>query len=191
MTQLILVRHGQTDWNLQRRYQGQKDIPLNAEGLRQAQTLAALLSHEVFDAIYSSDLQRALQTAQILLDGRGIPLVTDTRLREIGFGEWEGELFQEMFAKYPDRFALSRNDPAVTMAPGGESVAQVAERTNAVAAEIARLYPSGRVLIVTHGMALATLVCRARGTVLSEAFNLVPDNAQPVYIEWKIATEGI
>jgi len=185
MTQLILVRHGQTDWNLARRYQGQQDIPLNAEGLKQAHTLATLLSDEVFNAIYSSDLQRAVQTAQILLDDRSIPLITDMRLREIGFGEWEGELFQEMFAKYPERFTLSRNDPAIIMAPGGESVAQVAERTSAIAGEIARLYPSGRVLIVTHGMALATLVCRARGSALSEAFDLVPDNAQPVHISWK------
>lgn len=185
MTQLTLVRHGQTDWNLARRYQGQQDIPLNAEGLKQAHTLATLLSEEVFNAIYSSDLQRALQTAQILLDDRGIPLITDTRLREIGFGEWEGELFQEIFAKYPERFTLSRNDPAIIMAPGGESVAQVAERTSAIADEIARLYPSGRVLIVTHGMALATLVCRARGSALTEAFDLVPDNAQPVHISWK------
>jgi broad specificity phosphatase PhoE len=189
MTELILVRHGQTDWNLARRYQGQQDIPLNAEGLRQAHALTTLLSAEVFDAIYSSDLKRALQTAQILLDDRNIPLITDTRLREIGFGDWEGELFREMFTKYPERFALSRNDPAIIMAPSGESVAQVAERTSAIADEITRLYPSGRVLIVTHGMALATLVCRARGSALSEAFDLVPDNAKPMHINWKSKTD--
>lgn len=184
MTQLILVRHGQTDWNITRRYQGQKDIPLNAEGLRQAKALASMLSAEVFDAIYSSDLQRALQTARLLLDDRGIPLVTDIRLREIGFGEWEGEIFHDMLAKYPDRFEISRSDPSIAMAPGGESVEQVAARTSSMADEISRLYPSGRVLVVTHGMALATLVCRARGVALNEAFTLVPDNAQPVYIDW-------
>lgn len=188
MTQLILVRHGQTDWNLARRYQGQKDIPLNAEGLRQAHALADQLSKENFDSIYSSDLQRALQTAQILLDGRNVPLVMDKRLREICFGEWEGEVFQEMLAKYPERFALSRSNPSIVMAPGGESVVQVADRTSEIADEIAKLLPSGRVLIVTHGMALATLVCRATDTPLSEAYDLVPDNAQPVHIKWKKET---
>jgi 2,3-bisphosphoglycerate-dependent phosphoglycerate mutase len=184
MTQLTLIRHGQTDWNLARRYQGQKDIPLNTEGLKQAQQLAAQLAQEPFDVIYSSDLQRALQTANILHQGRDIPLLTDIRLREICFGEWEGEVFSEMFAKYPERFALSRADPTVIMAPGGESVAQVAARTASFADEISTLYPTGRMLIVTHGMALATLVCRANGLLLTEAHKMVPDNALPVEISW-------
>jgi broad specificity phosphatase PhoE len=183
---LTLVRHGQTDWNLARRYQGQKDIPLNAEGVRQAQQLALKLAREPFDVIYSSDLQRALQTAKILYYGRDIPLRTDQRLREICFGDWEGEVFSEMFAKYPDRFALSRGNPAIVMAPGGESVAQVAARTSSMADEINILYPSGRVLIVTHGMALATLVCQANGLPLTEAHNMVPDNANPIEITWTV-----
>ncbi len=184
MTRLTLVRHGQTDWNLARRYQGQKDILLNVEGLRQAQLLAGQLANEPFDVIYSSDLQRALQTAQVLHQGRNIPLRTDIRLREICFGDWEGEVFSEMFAKYPERFALSRSDPGVVMAPGGESVAQVAARTSSFADEISTLYPAGRVLIVTHGMALATLVCRANGVPLTEAHKMVPENALPVEITW-------
>jgi broad specificity phosphatase PhoE len=184
MMHLTLVRHGQTDWNLARRYQGQKDIPLNAEGLKQAQLLAGQLASKSFDAIYSSDLQRAWQTAQVLHQGRGIPLKTDIRLREICFGEWEGEVFSEMLAKFPNRFALSRSDPGIVMAPGGESVAQVAARTSSFADEISILYPSGRVLIVTHGMALATLVCRANGVPLTEAHKIVPENALPVEITW-------
>lgn len=184
MTQLTLVRHGQTDWNLARRYQGQKDIPLNSEGIKQAQLLAGQLANTPFDTIYSSNLQRALQTAQILHQRRDIPLLTDIRLREICFGEWEGEIFSEMFAKYPDRFALSRGDPSIVMAPGGESVAQVAARTTAFADEICSLNPLGRLLIVTHGMALATLVCRANGLPLTEAYKMVPENALPVEITW-------
>jgi alpha-ribazole phosphatase/probable phosphoglycerate mutase len=186
MTILTLVRHGQTDWNLQRRYQGQKDIPLNEEGIRQAKALAARLAGESFDAIYSSDLQRASQTAKEVHKGRSIDLIMDARLREICFGAWEGELFQEMFARYPERFELSRADPSIIMAPGGESVAQVAARTSALADEISRLYPSGKVLLVTHGMALATLVCRSSGCSLTTAHNMVPENAEPVQIEWPL-----
>ena len=185
MTVFTLVRHGQTDWNIARRYQGQKDIPLNEEGLRQAQQLASQLNGRPFDAIYSSDLLRALKTAEILHIGRDIPLRTDIRLREICFGEWEGEVFSEMYAKYPERFTQSRANPAIVMAPGGESVAQVAERTTSFANDVSQLYPLGKVLVVTHGMALATLYCRANGLPLTDAHNRIPDNAIPVEISWE------
>ena len=185
MTCFTLVRHGQTDWNLAKRYQGQQDIPLNAEGIRQAHTLAAALKDEQFDAIYSSDLQRAIQTAQILHEGRNVPLIKDIRLREICFGEWEGEVFQEMLAKFPERFAASRSDSTLIMALGGESVAQVAARTASIADEISHQYPLGKLLIVTHGMALATLVCQANGLSLTETHNMVPENAKPVEIRWE------
>jgi broad specificity phosphatase PhoE len=86
MTIFTLVRHGQTDWNVARRYQGQQDIPLNTEGIQQARTLAMMMKDETFDAIFSSDLQRAMQTAQILAEGRLVKAIPDVRLREIGFG---------------------------------------------------------------------------------------------------------
>jgi len=184
MTRLTLVRHGQTDWNLERRYQGQKDIPLNSEGVRQAQALAQLLAAEPYDAIYSSDLQRAMQTAQALQAARSIPLYADPRLREICFGEWEGEIFQVMREKYSERFTLSHSDPTIILACGGESVSQVAARTAAFADEVSRIFPEGRLLVVTHGMALATLVCQANGLPLTEAHNMVPENAKPVDISW-------
>lgn len=184
MTILTLVRHGQTDWNLQRRYQGQKDIPLNEEGIRQAKALAELLAGESFDVIYTSDLKRAFHTAKEVHKGRNIDLIKDARLREICFGEWEGEFFQEMFSQYPERFAVSHADPTIILAPGGESVAQVAARTSELADEVSHLYPSGKVLVVTHGMALATLVCRSSETSLTEAHKMVPKNAEPIQIEW-------
>lgn len=143
-----------------------------------------MLDGQNFDAIFSSDLQRALQTAEILRRGRDIPLRTDIRLREICFGEWEGEVFSEMYKKYPEKFAESRANPAIVMAPGGESVAQVAQRTTSIADEISALYPLGKVLVVTHGMALATLVCRASGLPLTEAHIMVPENAKAVEIKW-------
>lgn len=187
MTILTLVRHGQTDWNLARRYQGQKDIPLNAEGIRQAQLLADQLKERYFDAIFSSDLQRALQTAEILHHGRDIRLKTDVRLREICFGDWEGEVFSDMLAKYPERFEISHENPAYIMANGGESVAQVAVRTASCADEIGLQYPYGNVLIVTHGMALATLVCQSKSVPLTDAHKMVPENARPVDITWSVS----
>ena len=186
MTQLTLVRHGQTDWNLARRYQGQMDIPLNEEGIRQARELSVLLADDIFDFIYSSDLQRARQTAEILREGRKIPLITDRRLREIAFGEWEGAYFPDMLRDFPERFAVSQKDPAIPLAPGGESVIEVSRRTIAFADEICLRYPEGKILVVTHGMALATLLCAANGIPLEQAFTKVPDNAQPIRVFWEI-----
>jgi broad specificity phosphatase PhoE len=184
MTEFTIVRHGQTDWNLARRYQGQTDIPLNEEGIRQARKLAERLAGETFDIICSSDLRRALQTAIEVLKGRSIELVIDVRLREICFGEWEGQRFDDMFSRYPERFSLSRADPTIIMAPGGESVAQVAARTSAFAEDIYSQYPYGKVLVVTHGMALATLVCMSSGAPLTSVHNMIPENAEPIQIRW-------
>jgi alpha-ribazole phosphatase/probable phosphoglycerate mutase len=191
MTVFTLVRHGQTDWNVARRYQGHQDIPLNDEGIQQAHNLALLLKDEVFDAIYSSDLQRAMQTARIFQEERDIAVIADERLREICFGDWEGATLQEMRAAFPKRFTLSANDPAIALAPGGESVLALAQRTNEFAQEVNRLFPHGNVLVVTHGLALATLICHAENIALIEAFRLVPDNAQPVNITWPPASRPI
>src|SRR5512133_2359968 len=113
MTNFTLVRHGQTDWNVARRYQGQQDIPLNAEGLQQARTLALFMKEETFDVIYSSDLQRAMQTAQILQEGREATVTADARLREIAFGEWEGKCHDDLRTAFPMRFTLRESNPAV------------------------------------------------------------------------------
>ena len=184
MTIFTLVRHGQTDWNVARRYQGQQDIPLNTEGLQQARALALRMKDEVFNAIYSSDLQRAMQTVLILHEGRRGKVIADTRLREIGFGEWEGAYLDDMHAAFPTLFALSQKDPAVPLAPGGESVFAVAQRTKEFVQEVSQRFPHGNVLVVTHGLALATLVCHAENIPILEAYHLVPDNAQPVHISW-------
>ena len=184
MTIFTLVRHGQTDWNVARRYQGQQDILLNAEGLQQARALALIMRDEVFNAVYSSDLQRAMQTTRILQEGRSITIFADERLREICFGDWEGANHQDLQAAFPERFAISANDPAIPIAPGGESLIAFARRTKEFAEEVSELFPNGKVLVVTHGLALATLVCHAESIPILEAYNLVPDNAQPVKITW-------
>jgi len=191
MTTFTLVRHGQTDWNVARRYQGQQDIPLIAEGLHQARTLALMMKDEDFNAIYSSDLQRAIQTALIIQEGRQEQVITDTRLREIGFGEWEGTCLDDMRAAFPTRFARSQSDPAVPLAPGGESVFAVAQRTKEFAQEVSQQFPDGNVLVVTHGLALATMICHAENVPILEAYHLVPDNAQPVKITWTPTSEPI
>lgn len=184
MTELWLVRHGQTDWNREGRYQGQADLPLNATGLAQARALAERLDGEHFDAIYASPLQRALRTAMILAARLGLEVRLDPRLREINQGEWQGMLVSDIAARYAGELAQREVDPLNVRAPGGESVPEVAVRMWAAADDIARAYPAGRVLVVSHGLALATLVARGRGIPLEQVYTLIPDNGAPQTVAW-------
>ena len=99
MTRLCLIRHGQTDWNIQGRIQGQTDIPLNETGRTQAYVLAKLLKNEEFAAIFSSDLDRAKETAAILAASFCLPVTVEPRLREVNQGEWEGQLVTDIAAQ--------------------------------------------------------------------------------------------
>ena len=101
MGRWFLVRHGETDWNVEGRAQGQMHVPLNDRGLVQAEAIAARLRPMRFTAAYASDLRRVTQTAEAIMRGRDVPLVTLPALRERGFGEWEGLTFTEMEARYP------------------------------------------------------------------------------------------
>jgi len=184
MSELWLVRHGQTDWNLEGRYQGQADVPLNETGLAQARCLADSLTGKVFKALYSSDLTRARQTAEILGGRLGLTPCIDIRLREIDQGEWEGMAFHDIVSQYTGEINARSLDPVHQRAPGGESVAEVAARVSQAANDIAHQYPHGPVLIVLHGLALATLTCQARSIPLAKIYEHIPENASPEVIQW-------
>ena len=183
MTELWLARHGQTDWNVEGRYQGHADVPLNALGVQQAHLLAHKLDGQKFDAIFSSDLQRARLTAEVAAARLGLPLRLDARLREIDQGDWEGELVAEISRRYAERWHVNPADPEGFGAPNGETIGQVAARMNAAADEIASAFPGGRVLVISHGLAVAILICRARQYPLAEVYRHIPPNAEPVRIE--------
>jgi broad specificity phosphatase PhoE len=184
VTEIWLVRHGQTDWNVARRYQGHADIPLNQTGIDQADSLAQQLSTETFIAIYSSDLSRASETASIIASRLGLPVSTDRRLREICQGVWEGMSLDEVKEKYADDFARGAKDPTSTRAPGGESVAEVAARMSEAADEILHNHPEGKVLLISHGLAVSTLYCLANGISLTQVYRYIPENATPMVIFW-------
>ncbi len=148
MATILLVRHGETDWNLERRWQGHADRPLNETGRRQARELAELLGRDPPEAIYSSDLVRARVTAEIVGARLRLPVSTDLRLREVDVGEWSGLTMAEIGLRYPD--AVRRWLEGGTGWMNGETYEQMGERVIAALHEIAG-HHAGRILVVTHG----------------------------------------
>jgi broad specificity phosphatase PhoE len=184
MTELCLVRHGQTDWNLEGRYMGQSDIPLNATGRSQAYDLAEKLKGDRFFGIYTSDLQRAQETANTIAAALNLPVTTDARLREINQGDWEGKFLDIIRNQYAELWKQRTTDPASIRPPGGETVREVAERVYAAVDDIAHIHPTGCVLIVSHGLALATVLCKVRSIPIGQAYSVIPENTEPIWVEW-------
>jgi broad specificity phosphatase PhoE len=162
VTTILLARHGETEWNREGRWQGWADPPLNDTGRAQARDLAASLSRTPFDAVYSSDLRRAHETAEIVAAPHGVPVVVDRDLREIDIGSWSGLTRGEIEERFPDG-----------RRPDGETREQHAARVLAAVERIARGNPDGRILIVTHGGTLRTL----HGHVSDEPYHPVANCA--------------
>lgn len=158
-TEILLIRHGETAWNAVRKLQGHLDIPLNAEGRRQAKALAAELQKETLDAIISSDLQRAMQTAGEIARLQGISTRIDTALRERCFGDFEGKLYSELPELYPDEYAHWRSRDPDFHFPAkqddannvGESIREFQQRTINAILHYAAQYQGKKIAIVAHG----------------------------------------
>jgi broad specificity phosphatase PhoE len=185
MTRLILLRHGATDWNEQGRYQGQSDSSLNEQGITQARQLVDRLRAEGIAEVVSSDLERASATARILTEGLLLrPPRLDPRLREIDLGEWEGRLATEIALNSAQAWSARNADPIHVGAPGGETTRQVAQRVWACLDELVAQAPQVTTVVVSHGLALATALCRVRGLPLEQAADIIPENAVPIAIDW-------
>jgi 2,3-bisphosphoglycerate-dependent phosphoglycerate mutase len=157
MTQLLLIRHGETDWNRLQRFQGHLDVPLNDRGLMQAERLAERLATESFDAFYCSDLVRTQQTAQPAALRLGLPLTARPGLREQGFGVLEGLSAAEVIERHPQAWAdWLRFDP--DFAPtGGECTRAFHARVLDEVLALASRHADGRIAVVTHGGVLDML----------------------------------
>ncbi|GAB5603127.1 histidine phosphatase family protein [Thermus sp. FJN-A] len=149
MKELWLIRHGETEWNVKKRFQGHLDVPLSPVGIGQAFRLAQRLARSrlPFDGLYASDLRRARETAEPLASVLGLPLQTSPLLREIHVGHLAGLNREEAEARYPEFVQEALRDPWHTPRPGGESMADLASRLAAFLEEL----PPGRHLLVTHG----------------------------------------
>ncbi|MCW2812263.1 MAG: phosphoglycerate mutase family protein [Friedmanniella sp.] len=161
---IIVWRHGRTEWNVEQRFQGQADIPLDSRGVAQAREGAQVLATFGLSAIYASDLGRAFQTATALADVTGLPITTDKRLREIHVGSWEGLLGSEVAEVDPEAAAKLHAGVDVRRSATGESVAEVGERTGAALAEIGAGAEDGSTVVVaTHGLSGRAGVCQLVG----------------------------
>lgn len=164
---LLIARHGQTNLNLDYRYQGFTDAPLNKTGMKQADQLAKRLIDEKLEAIYSSDLMRSVQTAERIVENNQLQINKDERLREISFGEWEGMSYQEMQTKNPHLLESWMNDPANISPPSGETLIQFAERVKPAMDEMKIQHEDQTVLMVTHGGVIRVLLCLSLGIDLN------------------------
>jgi probable phosphoglycerate mutase len=156
-TRLIVVRHGETAWNVDTRIQGHLDIPLNATGLWQARQLGDALAGEAISAIYTSDLLRARRTAQAVADATGAALVDEPGLRERAFGSFQGRTFAEVEAEQPEQARRWRQRDPDYAPDGGESLRVLRERVVDTTHRLAARHPGELVLLVTHGGVLDVL----------------------------------
>jgi alpha-ribazole phosphatase len=175
-TQLVLVRHGETEWNRNWRIQGHTDIALSALGHEQARRLAARLSREPISAVYASDLARARETAEPLAKALRLPLHTTPLLREVGFGAWEGLTLSEVEARWPEEYAAWREDSIRYRPPDGERIEELQRRVLAAVAEILTAHPGEVVAIIGHGGSVKSIICGLMGFSLSLWRRLRLDN---------------
>jgi glucosyl-3-phosphoglycerate phosphatase len=155
-----LVRHGETEWNATKRAQGQADVPLNDSGRLQAEEAAAQLDGVNLAGVYSSDLSRAIDTAEPIARSHGLEVVTDPAFREIDQGKWEGLLLDEIRARWPGMWGPARHH---VQRPGGESPQQVQKRALEGVARVVERHPRGAVAIVSHGGTIRWIVAHALG----------------------------
>lgn len=156
MTELIVMRHGETDWNRQHRFQGQIDVPLNAAGRAQATRLAQRLARETFDVVLSSDLQRARCTAELAASGRDI--VNVPQWREQAFGVLEGLNAATIIEQHPQLWtSWLRHDADYALPGGGESVRSFHARVLQALQQVVKQYDGARVAVFTHGGVLDML----------------------------------
>ena len=172
MTIILLARHGQSDWNATRRWQGHADRPLTEKGRAQATALAERLAHIELGAVYSSDLRRAADTARIVAEAQGLQLVQLPELREVDVGSWSGLTREEAEQRFPEGFARWREG-----FPGwadGEEYDDMAQRVIGAVVEIALAHEDGRALVVSHGGPIRAIHAAALGLDVHEYRRLRP-----------------
>ena len=163
MSRLLLVRHGDTELNSAERYWGRSDVKLSAAGVEQAEGLRDRLAVEKINAVYSSNLERALVTAEIIASSHQLAVITCAELREVNFGQLEGLNFSEISRLYPEVAKLWAERSTKLKYPGGESLVEFNTRVSKFLSRLDKHTVGETILIVAHAGVLRTLVCQLLG----------------------------
>jgi len=166
LSKLLLVRHGDTELNSAQRFWGQTDVELSAAGLKQAERLRDRLATQRIDAVYSSNLQRALVTAKTIASERQLEVIICPELRETNFGEFEGLTFEEITQLYPEMTKLWTDWSLQMRFPGGEGVDELNTRVSKFLDELRKHAPEETILIVAHSAPLRLIICHLLGIEL-------------------------
>ena len=161
MVKVVFVRHGQTEWKVSGRYQGQSDVALSAAGIEQAEKLAANFPVEHIDAVYSSDLIRARVTAETVAKRFGLSVQLEPAFRELSFGDWEGLTYEQIVASWPDAMENFLAHPDILNIPNGESFPEVQQRAMSRLQELLREHEGQTIMIAAHGAVLRTMLTAA------------------------------
>jgi broad specificity phosphatase PhoE len=172
VTTIFLARHGESDWNVEKRFQGHTDRPLTERGREQAYALADLVAGEKIDAIYTSPLSRAQETAEIVAARVGLEPVALPELREVDTGSWSGLSRADVEARFPEGFARWRSGGSGW--EDGETYEEMAERVIGVLGTVAEAHPDGRVLVISHGGPIRAIHAAAEGLAIDDYRRLRP-----------------
>lgn len=176
VTRFILVRHGQTEWNLVERYRGRADIALNDTGREQARRLAERLAGEPIAAVYAGPLQRTLATAEPIAAAKGLRVQPLMELIDIDFGVWQGLTEAEAEARYPALYGMWLNRPGEVRFPEGESLGEVRRRAMAAVRDLARRHKGETVVLVSHKIVNKVILCAVLGLSNHAIWRIDQDN---------------
>jgi len=185
MTTVFFIRHGQTLWNKEFKYQGHSNTELSAEGLEQAERVARRLKREPFSAIYCSDLSRAIVTAEKVAQYHSLPVMPMNEFREVCFGDWEGLKYDQIYAGWSAEIETFFRSPSKVEIPGGESFGDVKQRTDRALELLRKRHDGECIAVVTHGGAIRTILCSALGIHLDSLWCFRQDNTAVNIVEYE------
>ncbi|KXZ39879.1 probable phosphoglycerate mutase [Alkalithermobacter thermoalcaliphilus JW-YL-7 = DSM 7308] len=185
MNTFFIVRHGETEWNISGKTQGQGDSKLTDKGREQAYKLGKKLLDYNIDFIYSSDLGRTKETSQILADILGVKVAYLETLREINFGKWEGLTIDEIKSEYEKIYTIWRNEPHNAIIPDGENLSVLKERIYNEIINLNKKHKSSNILIVSHSMSIKVLLLSLLGSDLSNIYRIKQDNTALNIVQFK------
>lgn len=179
-----MIRHGETIWNKELKYQGHTDIELSEEGLKQAEAVAARFLDEKIEAVYSSDLSRAFITAKAIADKHHLPVCKVPSLREIKFGDWEGLTYRAINDRWPEEMSRLYTHASEVVVPGGESFSQLKERASDAIDQLVQKHSDETFVVVAHGGTIRAILCAILGVPLDNVWNFRQDNTAVNIIEY-------